>query len=84
MWIVHPLLLQPAWDLALNFQRPGFVVHSVEKAWAQKVAQRHNCVYLAVKATSLFMYSPTDDTKIPEPGDLFDKNKSMTEQHREE
>ena len=30
------------------------------------------------------MYSPTDDWKIPKPGDLFDKNKFVTEQHREE
>ena len=30
-----------------------------------------------------FMYRPTDEWKIPEPGDLIDKGKSMMEQHRE-
>ena len=30
------------------------------------------------------MYGPTDEWRIPEPGDLFGKDKSMTEQHREE
>ena len=47
------------------------------------MAPRQNCVYLAVKAATSFMYSPPDHWKIPEPGDLFDKNRSMTEQHRE-
>ena len=48
------------------------------------MAQRQKCSYLAVKAASSFVYKATNDSKIPEPGDLFDKNKSMTEQHREE
>ena len=30
------------------------------------------------------MYSPTDDWKTPEPGDLFDEKASTTEQHRQE
>ena len=48
------------------------------------MAQKQNCSYLAVKTASAFMYEPTDEWRIPEPGDLFDKDKSMTEQHREE
>ena len=36
-----------------------------------------------MKAASAFMYRPTDECKIPEPGDLIDKGKS-SEQHREE
>ena len=47
-------------------------------------AQKRNCSYLAVKTASAFIYGPTDEWRIPEPGDLFDKDKSMTEQHREE
>ena len=54
------------------------MVHSVQQPWPQKVAQ-HNCSYLAVKAASSFMYTPTNNWKVPEPGDLFEKNKSMTE-----
>ena len=64
--------------------REGFIVHSVGTAWTQKVAQSQICAYLAVKVASSFMYSPPDDWKIPQPGDLLDKNKSMTEKHREE
>ena len=30
------------------------------------------------------MYGPTDEWRIPEPGDLFDKGKSTTEHHRQE
>ena len=46
------------------------------------MAQRQNCSYLAVKGASSFVYKPTNDWNIPEPGDLFDKNKSKTEHHR--
>ena len=81
---MDPLLMQPAQDLAVSFQRAGFILHSVQQPWPQKVAQKQNCSYLAVKAASSFVYKPTNDLKIPEPGDLFDKNKSMTKQHREE
>ena len=49
-----------------------------------KAAQKQNCSYLAVKAANAFMYRPTDEWKIPEPGNLIDKGKSMSEQHREE
>ena len=83
-WIVDLLLLQPARDLATSFQGEGFIVHSVQQPWPEKVAQRQNCSYLTVKAAGSFVYKPTNDWKIPEPRDLFDKNKSMTEQHREE
>ena len=48
------------------------------------MAHKQNCSYVAVKAASAFVYKPTNDWKIPEPGDLFDKDNSMTEQHREE
>ena len=48
------------------------------------MAQKQNCSYLAVKTANTFMYGPTDEWRIPKPGDLFDKDKSMTEQHREE
>ena len=82
--IVDPLLLQPAQDLDVTFRREGFIAHSVEKAWTEKVARKQNCSYLAVKAAGSFMYSLTDDWKVPEPGHLFDKNRSMTEQQREE
>ena len=37
-----------------------------------------------MKTASAFMYGPTDEWRIPEPSDLSDKDKSMTEQHREE
>ena len=83
-WIVDPLLLQPAQDLASSFQGECFIVHSVQQPWPKKVAHRQNCWYLAVKAASSFVYKPTNDWNIPGPGDLFDKNKSMPEQHREE
>ena len=78
------MLLQPAQDFAVSSRREGFIVHSAEKAWTQKVAQRQYCSYLAVKAANSFMYSPANDWKIPEPGNLVDKNKSMTGQHKEE
>ena len=45
----------------------------------QTVVQRQTCVSLEFKAFSSFMYSPMDDWKIPERGDLFHKNKSMRE-----
>ena len=64
-WIVDPLLLQPAQDLAVIFRREGFIVHSMEKAWMQKVVQKENGLYLAVNLASSFMYSPKDDWKIP-------------------
>ena len=83
-WIVDSLMLQPAQNVAVSFRREGFIVHFVEKTWTENVAQKQNCWYLAVKAASSFMYSPADDWKTPEPGDLFDKNNSMTEQQREE
>ena len=83
-WIVDPLHLQPAQDPGVSFQRAGFTVHAVQAPWPEKVAQKQNCSYLAVKTASAFMYRPTDEWRIPKPGDLFDKDKSMTEQHREE
>ena len=79
-WIVDPFHLQPAQDLGVSFQRAGFTL----APRPEKVAQKQNCSYLAVKTASAFMYGPTDEWRIPEPGDLFDKDKSMTEQHREE
>ena len=39
---------------------------------------------MAVKTANAFMYGPTDEWRIPEPGDLFYRDKSMTEQHWEE
>ena len=83
-WIVDPLHLQPAQDQGVSFQRAGFTVHAVQEPWRKKVAQKQKCSYLAVKTASAFMYRPTDEWKIPEPGYVFDKDKSMTEQHREE
>ena len=83
-WIVDPLHLQPAQDRGVSFQRAGFTVHAVQAPWPEKVAQKQNCSYLAAKTASAFMYGPTDEWRIPEPGDLLDKDKSMTEQHREE
>ena len=50
------------------------------KGWPKE----QSCSYLAVKAASAFMYKPTAEWKIPVPGNLFDKDKSMTKQHREE
>ena len=38
------------------------------------MAQKQNCLYVAVKAASAFVYKPTNNWKIPEPGDLFDKD----------
>ena len=61
-----------------------YLVHSVEKPWSEKVAQKQNRSHLAVQAASSFMYSPTDHWKIPELGDLFDKSMSMTEHNKEE
>ena len=81
--IIDPLLLQQAQHLPVKFQRKGFIVHSVEKLWLEKVAQNKNCSYLAVKAAISFMYNRTDDRNIAELGDLFDQKTSMTEQHRE-
>ena len=83
-WINDPLLQQPAQHLAVNLQRKGFISHSVEKLWMEKVAQNKNCSYLAVKAVSSFIYNRTDDQNIAELGDLFDQKTSMTAQHREE
>ena len=83
-WIVDPLHLRPAQVLGVSFQRAGFTVHAVQAPWPEKVAQKQNCSYVAVKTASAFMYGPTDEWRIPEPGDLFDKDKWMTEQHREE
>ena len=83
-WIVDPLLLQPAQDMAVSFQRARFIVHSTQHPWPQKVAHKQKCSYLAVKAASALVYKPRNDCKIPKPGDPFDKHKSMTEQHREE
>ena len=83
-WIVDPLHLQPVQSLAVSFQRAGFIVHAVQEHWLEKMAPKQNCCYLAVRAASAFVYKPTDGWKISEPGDLFDKDKSMTEQHREE
>ena len=60
-WIVDPLLLQLAEDMAVGFQRAVFIVHFVEKGYTQKVVQRQQCSYLVVKAASSFIYSPTDD-----------------------
>ena len=59
-------------------------MHAVHAPWPKKLAQKQNCSYLAVKTASAFMYRPTDEWRIPEPGDLFNKDKWMTEQHREE
>ena len=81
---MDPLHLQPAQYLAVSFQRAGFTVHARQELLPERVAQKQNCSYLAVKAASAFVYKATDEWRIPEPGDLFDKNKSMTEQHREE
>ena len=83
-WIVDPLHPQPAQDLAVSFRRAGFTVHAMQEPWPERVAQKHNCSCLAVKAASAFMYKPTDEWKVPEPGELFDKAKSMTEQQRVE
>ena len=83
-WIVDPLHLQPAHDVGVRFQQAGFTVHAVQEPLPEKVAQKRNCSYLALKTASAFMYMPTDEWKIPEPGDLFDKGKSMREQHQEE
>ena len=83
-WIVDPLHSQPAQDLAVSFHRAGFTVHAVQDPWPERVAQKQNCSCMVVKAASAFTYKPTDEWKIPEPGDLFNKDKSMTEQHREE
>ena len=76
-WIVDPLQVQPAQDLGVSF-------HAVQAPWPEKVAQKQNRSYLAVKNASAFMYGPTDEWRIPEPGELFDKDKSMPEQHQEE
>ena len=54
-WIVDRLLLEPLQDLAVSFQREGFIVGSVERAWTHKVARGQNCAYLAVKTASSFM-----------------------------
>ena len=42
-WIVDPLLLQPVHNLAVSFYREGFVLHSMEKGWTERVAQKLNC-----------------------------------------
>ena len=80
MWI---RCIQPAQDLAVSFQRARFIVHAVHEPWPERVAQKHSCSHMAVKAASAFVYKPKDEWKIPESGYLFDKDKSMTEQHRE-
>ena len=46
------------------------------------MAQRPSCAYLAIKAASSFICNPTDHWKIPQFGNIFHKNKSMTEQHK--
>ena len=76
-WILHLLHLQPAQVLALTFQRAGFILHSVQEPWLERVPLKQNCSYLAVKAASAFVYKPMD-------GDIFNKVKSITEPRRDE
>ena len=66
-WIVDPLHLQPAQDLAVSFQQAGFTVHAGHEPWPERVAQKQSCSYLAVKAASASMYKATDEWKIPNP-----------------
>ena len=82
-WIVDPLHLQPAQDPAVTFQRAGFIVHAVQRPGGPG-GPKQNCSYLADKAAGALVTKPTNNWKIPEPGDFFDNDKSMTEQHREE
>ena len=36
-------------------------MHAVQEPCLQKVAQKQNCSYLAVKAASEFVYKPTNE-----------------------
>ena len=68
----------------MSFQRAGFIVLAVQEPCPERVAEKQKCSYVAVKPASAFLYKPTDEWRIPEPRDLFNKDKSMTEQHQEE
>ena len=37
------------------------------------MAHRQNCAFVAVKATSSFMYKPVDYWHVPESGNLYDE-----------
>ena len=78
---VDALHLQPAHDLAVSLQRAGFILHAVHDPWPHKVAEKQRCSYLTVKGASALVYKPTNEWKIPKPDGLFDKDKSITEQH---
>ena len=65
--IVHPLLLQPAQDLAVSFRREGFVVHSAEKPWPEKVAKKQNCSYLEAWPPAPSCTAPRTIRRFPNP-----------------
>ena len=84
VWIVDPLCLQPTNALATALGYRDNIIHAITATWAITIVQQANCVHLAVRAASSFVYRCPQDWKNPKRGDLFDRNKPMPKHHGEE
>ena len=60
VWIVDPLCLQPAKELATNFESRDYKFHNFMAPLTTKIAHTMNCSYLAVGGANGFLYDRSE------------------------